>query len=149
MLFILFFLQEALSKSKIKSPFEDDADLDILEDDYHINEDGVLTIFCQEEMDDYNTNQLPPWQKENDKITHLKFSGNCTIIGSYSFYGLTNLQTIEFIPSIETIGENSFYGCEKLDNIQLPDNLETIQSYAFTLCTSLKSIHFPDSLKTI
>lgn len=104
------------------------------------------------------------------------YSTENNVVGSYSFYNLNNLVTlnlpknavsigdhavescsflesVDFPKNLKNINNSSFAYCSKLDNVVLPDGLESIgesnYSYSFDGCYNLKTIQFPPSLKYI
>ena len=74
---------------------------------------------------------------------------NLNYVGSYAFYGCTNLENVEFTDSLKTIGESAFSGCSNLKKIELPAYLQTIGSYAFRDCSSLTEVLIPASIQEI
>ena len=93
-----------------------------------------------------------------------------TEVGSYAFYGCTNLTSVVF-KNVETVGSDSFQGCTSLSNISmqkatniggsafygctnlaidsLPENLTTIGQYAFYNCTNLALTSLPKGVTVI
>lgn len=104
-------------------------------------------------------------------ITKINIPDSITHIGSSSFSGLINFETIELPDSVEsighafynmenlrsvtipekqkTIGDYAFWGCKKLEEVIFKGDITKIYDLAFSGCTSLKEIEFPDSLESI
>ena len=70
-------------------------------------------------------------------------------IGSYTFYGCTNLTSIELPNSLTSIGAHAFSFCEALETIVIPNSVTTIGDCAFSGCKSLKLNVLPNSLSSI
>lgn len=61
-------------------------------------------------------------------------------IGSFSFYGATNMQgNLQLPEKIETIGNSAFNNCSSLTgDLILPNSLKSIGEHAFNGCSSMK-----------
>lgn len=70
-------------------------------------------------------------------------------IGSYAFFGCTDLKTVVIPSTVTVIGDMAFAGCESLESIVIPPAVTVIGDYAFMLCESLESIVIPESVKEI
>ena len=78
------------------------------------------------------------YSDENAEIIDLVIPKGVTSIGSYAFYGLTEMKSIVIPASVESIGNNAFYGCKKLldvvtlitSPVSIPDNAFTDKTYA-------------------
>ena len=112
-------------------------------------ENGVLTISGEGAMDSYDKASAQPWYKERAKITSVVVEDGITEIGSFAFYGLTNLNSVSIADSVTKIGGYVFKNCAALTAIQLPDKLDSIGESAFYGCSGLSEISFPVSLKSI
>uniref|UniRef100_UPI004056DD09 leucine-rich repeat protein n=1 Tax=Acetatifactor sp. TaxID=1872090 RepID=UPI004056DD09 len=91
-------------------------------------EGNTLTISGTGSMDDYgasastyslrSTTEPAPWASFMGDLTELNLDTGITHIGSYAFYGATNLDGSLIIPeSVETIGNNAFSGCISIDDV--------------------------------
>ena len=112
-------------------------------------ENGVLTISGKGAMDSYDKASAQPWYKERAQITSVVVEDGITEIGSFAFYGLTNLNSVSIADSVTKIGGYAFKNCAVLTAIQLPDKLDSIGESAFYGCSGLSEISFPVSLKSI
>ncbi|MBO5774071.1 MAG: leucine-rich repeat protein, partial [Clostridia bacterium] len=98
---------------------------------------------------------------------------NLKRIEDFTFYGCTELFSIELPPvleyigksaffrcgklpsldlsntKVETIGKYAFYGCENLKTLNLGSKLEEVSERAFYNCLSLETINIPDNIKVI
>jgi hypothetical protein len=76
-----------------------------------------------------------------------------TRIGSYAFYNIASLTSIELPENIINIGQFSFahaaINTSKLEYIELPSNLQVIGNSLFANNTSLSSLDIPDSVVTL
>lgn len=60
-----------------------------------------------------------------------------THIGTGSFSGYANLQTIVIPDNVTKIADYAFSGCTSLQSIAIPDNVTEIGECAFSGCTNL------------
>lgn len=90
-----------------------------------------------------------------DKLKSIKFGNGIEKIGSQnddegcSFAYCTELEEIEFPPSLKYLGQNAFYGCKNLKRVRFNDGLMVIDKDAFNYCTNLKEVTLPYSLQEI
>lgn len=116
---------------------------------WKLNSNGVFIVSGEGAMDDYTAESEQPWYDYETTITHVSLGNSVTNIGSYAFYGCSNLKNITIPSTLESVGSYAFYGCSNLKNITLPNNLTTIGSYAFYNCSSLTDITIPDTVTSI
>ena len=72
-----------------------------------------------------------------------------TSIGSYAFYGCSNLTPITIPNSVTSIGDRAFSHCSGLTSITIPNSVTSIGSFAFFSSLNLRSINIPSSVTTI
>lgn len=90
-----------------------------------------------------------------DKLKSIKFGNGIEKIGSQNddegccFAYCTELEEIEFPPSLKHLGQNAFYGCKNLKRVKFNDGLMVIDKDAFNYCTNLKEVTLPYSLQEI
>lgn len=90
-----------------------------------------------------------------DKLKSIKFGNGIEKIGSQNddegcfFAYCTELEEIEFPPSLKYLGQNAFYGCKNLKRVMFNDGLMVIDKDAFNYCTNLKEVTLPYSLQEI
>lgn len=90
-----------------------------------------------------------------DKLKSIKFGNGIEKIGSQNddegcfFAYCTELEEIEFPPSLKYLGQNAFYGCKNLKRVRFNDGLMVIAKDAFNYCTNLKEVTLPYSLQEI
>lgn len=90
--------------------------------------------------------EVSEWSENEDAIIKGLLSGDyfndrVGRIGSYAFYGLTSLTSVNF-PNCLTIGANAFDGCRTLTSANFPD-CNRINENAFSNCSSLKTVNLP------
>ena len=71
-----------------------------------------------------------------------------TSLGTSTFEGCSNLQSVVLPASITSIGSDAFYGCVKLGSINLPEGLTAINMRAFYNC-NLDTIVIPSTVTSI
>ena len=74
-----------------------------------------------------------------------------TRIGSYVFYGCSEITSIAIPDGVTSIVDYAFYNCSGLTSIAIPDSVTSIGSSAFSGCSGLESITIPfvgGSIKT-
>ena len=131
-----------------------------------ISGSGAMTRYRPDWMEQGSL-EVAPWQKYAENITAIEITGAITTIGSYSFTGLENLESVTICPSVRKIhdgafqnsgvktvifsteeeilsqligiGENAFRGT-RLKDVVLPDGLVDIGSGAFADCPELQTV---------
>ena len=79
---------------------------------------GVLTISGSGDMDDYDWNNIAPWDSTSSYIKSVSIENGIT-----------------------SIGDAAFRGCSSLSSITIPDSVKSIGSSAFSYCSSLTAIN--------
>ena len=79
-------------------------------------------------------------------LESVSFENPNTTVGSYTFYGCTNLKNVTLPKNLKKIMSYTFYGCTSLTSVDIPAQIEIIDDRAFYECTSLDSIDLPASL---
>ncbi len=99
--------------------------------------DGILVIWCDSKMYDYNTvNYNAPWYQL--EIRRVVIADQVPNIGNNAFRGLTKLEMVSIPDSVETIGRWAFKGCTSLKEIKIP-NVSSLGRAVFEDCSSLKT----------
>ena len=78
----------------------------------------------------------------NSAIAEITLNSKLRDIFPYTFYGCTNLKTVNFADGLEIIEEYAFSGCTGMTEIEVPDSVTTIGYHAFEN-TSLTKITLP------
>lgn len=84
------------------------------------------------------TTSNPPWEDYNEKIETLYVTSSMYNIGTYAFYGCTNLETI-YASNVTEIGDYAFANCTSLQKVDI-SNVKTIGNYSFASCSSLTKV---------
>ncbi len=74
--------------------------------------------------------------------TSLLVSTGVKTVGSYAFYGATNLNTVYFPDSVTKIDTFAFYGCTNLTTVRFTKNIREIKVYAFSGCKALDTVNY-------
>jgi hypothetical protein len=114
---------------------------------WQLTDDGVMTIKKDKgsgAMEDCSSNEDQPWYSSSirNKITDVVIEAGVTHIGNYSFYGLTNLNTVSLPEGLLTIGHMAFRECSSLGSITIPASVTSIGQWAFALCPNLATVTF-------
>jgi hypothetical protein len=72
---------------------------------------------------------------------------NVRTLGTYSFYGLTGLESADF-PALTAIADYAFRGCTGLTGVTIPDSVTSIGSSAFYNCAGVTGV-IPDGVTGI
>ena len=81
--------------------------------------------------------------------TSVTIPNSVTSIGSYAFYGCSNLTSITIPNSVTSIGSSTFYGCSSLASVIIPNSVTSIGNSAFYGCSNLTDIDFGHSVALI
>lgn len=73
-----------------------------------------LSFYGKGRMKNYSSTSLPPYAAYRSSITTVALSNNMTTIGSYAFYGFSQLTSIVIPENIRAIGGYAFSGTEKM-----------------------------------
>ncbi len=114
-----------------------------------LTDNGVLTFSGTGAMKNYTYKSEMPWYSYMDQITSVVIESGATRIGSYAFYGMTELESIEIPETVTAIGDYAFKNATAIDDVVLPSALSSLGDSAFYGCTSLTSIDIPASLYTV
>ncbi|KAK8845256.1 hypothetical protein M9Y10_021449 [Tritrichomonas musculus] len=84
-----------------------------------------------------------------EQIQSIEIPRRVTIIQNETFSGCIRLSSVLLHSNIKSIEERAFYNCSQLNDVSLPSNLETLGSYAFSECTSLQTMTIPQGITVI
>lgn len=100
--------------------------------------DGVLQIKgWGTTMYTWNKASDVPWYTYRSYVKTIVIPNSLTSIGSYAFYGLSNIVSVEIPDNVSNIGDYAFWGCSKLESISISKNITTIGTNAFRGCAKL------------
>ena len=74
-----------------------------------INDDSV--------MKNYDSASKTPWYANREDITSIVVADGVTKIGTFAFYGFSNLTSVQLSDSVTSIGGYAFKNCKKLTEI--------------------------------
>ena len=85
------------------------------------------------------------------EVTKVILPASVEYISNYAFYGMRNLETVEFEAGsvLEKVDVGAFMDCTSLKNITLPSSTWIIGMKAFANCTSLQNFQIPMRTATI
>lgn len=109
---------------------------------------GTLVISGEGKMSDYGEYSQAPWADYSDSILSVRVEDGVSVIGSFAFFKLSNLNWVSLAPSVKTVGKYAFYECTALSYLDLGSVTE-IQESAFEMCTSLATLRLPSTLEKI
>ena len=85
----------------------------------------------------------------NTEIKRVIIKDGVDKIGSLTFDGCKNLETIEIPDSVNYIGMAAFYHCEKLTKVRIPYGITSIDMWTFLKCTNIQEIIIPETVVKI
>jgi hypothetical protein len=120
---------------------------------------GLLTIYGNGRMADFDDPSEAPWWSYSKSIIHLIVEDGITHISQAGFQYMPYLESAEIAETVTSIGDNAFYGSMlnkviptnwtgDIDANLLPNGLLTIGQYAFAE-TKLENIILPTTLERI
>ena len=83
------------------------------------------------------------------EVTKVIIPASVEYISNYAFYGMRNLETVEFEAGsvLEKVDVGAFMDCTSLKNITLPNSTRIIGTKAFANCTSLETFYVTCNLE--
>ena len=84
-----------------------------------------------------------------DGQTELVIPEGVTEISKGTFYGCTQLSSINLPQSVTRIASGAFFKCSSLTDIVIPEGVTVIEDIVFDGCESLKYINLPQSVTRI
>lgn len=117
-----------------------------------LKDNGVLAISGTGAMKEFKTiyDTEGTWRTSElaVKVKTVVIEDGITSVGSYAFYGCTQLTSVELPDTVTAIGSNAFNNCTTLAAVKLPDAITSIGDNAFN-ATALGSVTIPKGVKTI
>jgi len=109
----------------------------------------TLTVSGTGAMEDFESAGDVPWQLVRDHATELVIGEGVTSIGSYAFYYMHALTTVQLPSSLTAIGDHAFSFCRSLTAVSFPETMSAIGKEAFVGCNGLDSLYLPPSVTTV
>ncbi len=113
---------------------------------------GKMIISGTGAMDDYYDGSVMlsrPWDSQINAIKNVVIDNGVTSVGSFAFYGCTNIETVTITDSVTTINLGAFANCSNLTSVTMGNGVTTIEGMAFGGCGSLAEITIPEGVTTI
>ena len=88
------------------------------------------------------------WKELDTNVVDVVFGAVCESVGDFAFRDCSNLNVIDFPPTLKTLGNNVFEGTA-LTNVNVPSSLTTLGTALFKDCPNLLSATFEEGLTTI
>ena len=95
---------------------------------YYINDDNQHVLLGEEET--------APEGKTEYSVSSISYKDSA--VQPYAFYGITTIETVNFLGEITEIPDYTFYGCSSIKTLNVKDTITTIGKYAYAGCTSLR-----------
>lgn len=108
----------------------------------------VLMINDDSVMKNYDSASKTPWYANREDITSIVVADGVTKIGTFAFYGFSNLTSVQLSNSVTSIGGYAFKNCKKLTEIVIPSAVTKIGESAFYDC-GLTEIVIPSKVAEI
>lgn len=107
---------------------------------WNLYEDGTLTIFGTDIMDDAMDHI---WiENHRAQIKRLIIEEGLASIAGTAFWGLPNLVEVQLPNTLMRIGVYAFAGCIQLKSIMIPASVVEIENFAFGRCDALRQVYF-------
>ena len=104
---------------------------------------GTLYIEGNGDINDYTPTRNPaPWTANADQITSIHIGDGITGVGTYAFFTMTSVRSIELPATIRRLGNNAFQRCTSLTSLKLSTRIppETEANTFMTLNTNVHII---------
>lgn len=97
----------------------------------------------------YNSSSEVPWAAAFESIEKIEIDDGITAIGSYAFYGCSNLEKTDIAESVTSIGNFAFAYCTAVEKIDVPENITEIGESAFEGCSKLSEIKLGEAVTSV
>ena len=84
--------------------------------------DGRLIFTGDGDISNYSSADEQPWAQYREQITDVYLYGSIGTVGSYAFYGCSNMQTITLSSATQFLEYYCFYDCTSLTHVTAPYN---------------------------
>jgi len=106
-----------------------------------------LAAWCDIEFCSYGSNPLENAHHlylNGEVLTDLVIPDSVTSIGSWAFYGCSDLTSVTIPNSVTSIGNYAFGGCSALTSVDIPNSITSIGGAAFIGCNALEGVYISD-----
>ncbi len=87
--------------------------------------------------------------KSCNKLIHVSFPYETTIVGNGAFQDCTALENLPITNNVKEIGNNAFNKCQKITRIIIPDKVTRLTSSAFQYCINADTVIIGSGVTTI
>jgi len=101
---------------------------------------GALVLSGHGDMTNYASAADVPWHDYVGAIRDIALPNGMTSVGSYAFYGCTEVEALVLPQSIKSIGANVFFGCSGLQSMIIPEAVSTLLADALAGCSGINRI---------
>ena len=110
---------------------------------------GLLSISGEGDMYEFSSNKPAPWSSYATSIKKVIVGAGVTSIGSYSFYGCSEMKSAKIGENVSFVGNEAFYGCNKLENVTYEGSkAPSFSGIVFDGCTKLDCIDVPETYES-
>ena len=108
---------------------------------WKLDADGLLTIYGNGDLSDFDPYYSGPWHDYADRIQTVEIQSGVTSVGVNAFYSYNysypNLTAVSLPDTLTSIGEQAFYNCDALKSVTVPATVAEIWNGAFGDCENL------------
>ena len=113
-------------------------------------ESNALIAGCKKTVIPNSVTSIGSWAFYGcSDLTSITIPNSVTGIGKGAFCDCSGLTSVTIPNSVTSIGDDAFYGCSGLTSITIPNSVTSIGDYAFRDCSNLTSITIPNSVTGI
>ena len=110
---------------------------------WFLTEDGTLTISGTGPMYSYSFGMDYPWYEHLKKVKYVIIEDGITVLPSYAFECMTEIQTVTLPSTLEVLPCNAFNTCSKLRDLIIPASVkEFVSGKYFNRCDVLTDVYY-------
>lgn len=84
-----------------------------------LDEDGVLTVYGEGAMADWESGEQAPWYPYYGEIHGIVIADGVTSVGAYAFCDASGIESVDMADSVSTIGTCAFSKCSGLTSVSI------------------------------
>ena len=96
--------------------------------------DRTLEIKGKGVIPAYKSSSEVPWAAAIESIQKIELDDGITSVGSYAFYGCSQLKEAELPASLTEIGDFAFAYCTAVEKLEIPEAVSIVGASAFEGC---------------
>jgi len=116
---------------------------------WHLDDNGTLSITGTGRMNDYNYLMDEGWLKYSKAIRKVIIQQGITNISESAFLQCTQLETLVIPDSVVSIDRSAFDGCVNLQLNNIPGHIKNIGIHAFSDCDSISNLSISEGVEVI